>query len=81
MFNLNFIQSYFCLFFLELLEKLKIHPNDEELKQRKSIPKKEEQKFKPQESKPNTDSWPKEHVDAIKRFLHLICLFCKILNT
>ncbi|KAK6633962.1 hypothetical protein RUM44_004569 [Polyplax serrata] len=51
----------------ELLDKLKNSSNDENLRQRKSVPKKEEPAFKQEQKEPNMDSWPKEHVDAIKR--------------
>lgn len=57
--------------FLELLEAWKNFPSDDgdQARRRKSsIPKKEEMpSFKAQENKENTDSFPKEHVDAIKR--------------
>jgi len=54
-----------------LLEAWKNFPSDDgdQARRRKSsIPKKEEMpSFKTQENKENTDSFPKEHVDAIKR--------------
>lgn len=55
----------------ELLATWKNFPSDDSdqtRRRRSSVPKKEEQPFKTtQENKENTENYPKEHVDAIKR--------------